>query len=246
MPILRLGTREIEYGVTLSPRGKRLRVRVSPEGVRVILPAGRTEAEGRAFLERNAPWVQSQLAFVDRAAGLRKPKVGATGWTMPFQGRSVRVQVVRDGPARGTRIDHLSSESIIAVHIVAHASFETVRRGLVRWLRAKAKRAFTARVQMRAREMHVKPGRLFVMGQRTKWGNCSTLGNLSLNWRLILAPPDVLDYIVVHELAHLLVPAHTAKFWLVVRSYCPRYEQHREWLRREAYALSQVCKSEKA
>lgn len=240
MPILRLGPREIDYAVTLSPRGKRLRVRVSPEGVRVILPAGRTEADGRAFLERNAPWVQSQLAFVDRATGLRKPRSAPAHWTLPLQGRSVRVVVLRDGPARGTRIEHVSGGSTIAVHTAAGASEETVRRGLIRWLRAKARRALESRVQLRAREMHVRPARLLVMGQRTKWGNCSVRRNLSFNWRLILTPPEVLDYIVVHELAHLLVPAHTAQFWLIVRSFCPRYEQHREYLTSNARPLLKV------
>lgn len=241
MPTLRLGAREIDYAVQLSPRGKRLRVRVSPEGVRMILPAGRTEAEGRAFIERNARWVQSQLAFVDRAAGLQKVKSPVTEWAIPLQGRATAVRVERDGPVRGTRIEHISSSAMLTVHVASGASSATVNRGLVRWLRAKARKALMARVEIRAREMHVRPTRLFVMGQRTKWGNCSALGNLSFNWRLVLAPPDVLDYIVVHELAHLLVPAHTAKFWLLVRSFCPRYEQHREWLRREAHALAKVC-----
>ena len=243
MPTLRLGTREIDYAVTLSPRGKRLRVRVSPEGVRIILPAGRTEAEGRAFLERNAAWVQSQLAFVDRASGLRKPRSAPADWTLPLQGRSVRVLVLRDGPARGTRIEHGNGGHTISVHTAAGASQETVRRGLTRWLRARARRALESRVQMRAREMHVRPARLLVMSQRTKWGNCSARRNLSFNWRLILAPPEVLDYIVVHELAHLLVPAHTAKFWLIVRSFCPRYEQHRDYLQDNARRLHEVLRS---
>ena len=242
MPTLRLGTREIDYAVTLSPRGKRLRVRVSPEGVRIILPAGRTEAEGRAFLERNARWVESQLAFVDRAAGLRKPKTAATGWTIPLQGRATAVRVARDGPARGTRIEHASGEAVLTVRVATGASADTAKRGMVLWLRAKARKALAARIEARAREMHVRPARFFVMSQRTKWGNCSALGNLSFNWRLILAPPDVLDYIVVHELAHLLVPAHTAKFWLLVRSFCPRYEVHREWLRTHAGKLLEALR----
>ncbi len=97
--------------------------------------------------------------------------------------------------------------------------------------------------QVRAREMHVRPARLLVMSQRTKWGNCSARRNLSFNWRLLLAPPEVLDYIVVHELAHLLVPAHTAQFWLIVRSFCPRYEQHRDYLQTNARRLLEVLQT---
>jgi predicted metal-dependent hydrolase len=107
-------------------------------------------------------------------------------------------------------------------------------------LRRQAREALTARVKVRAREMHVEPCRMFVMGQRTKWGNCSRRRNLSFNWRLVLAPPEVLDYLVVHELAHLLVPVHTAEFWLIVRSFCPRFESHKQWLKEHAAKLRTI------
>jgi predicted metal-dependent hydrolase len=68
------------------------------------------------------------------------------------------------------------------------------------------------------------------MGQKTKWRGCSRRRNLSFNWRLVTAPPQVRDYIVVHELAHLVEPYHSIWFWLIVRSYCPEYEKWRRWL----------------
>ena len=86
-------------------------------------------------------------------------------------------------------------------------------------------------LRVRGKEMRQRPGRVYVMGQRTKWGGCSRRRNLSFNWRLVMAAPEVLDYIVVHELAHLAEPHHSTKFWLLVRSYCPDYDRHRRWLR---------------
>jgi predicted metal-dependent hydrolase len=74
------------------------------------------------------------------------------------------------------------------------------------------------------------PKRVYVMGQRTKWGNCSSLKNLSFNWRLILAPDFVLHYLVTHEVAHLAIPDHSAKFWLTVQSLCPETERAKQWL----------------
>lgn len=68
------------------------------------------------------------------------------------------------------------------------------------------------------------------MGQRTKWGNCSALQNLSFNWRLILAPPFVLRYLVTHEAVHLAIPDHSRKFWLTVQSLCPESERAKQWL----------------
>jgi predicted metal-dependent hydrolase len=76
------------------------------------------------------------------------------------------------------------------------------------------------------------------MGQRTKWGNCSSRGNLSFNWRLILAPDFVLRYLVTHEAVHLAVPDHSAKFWLTVQSLCRDTEKARQWLVRHARDLA--------
>ena len=81
-----------------------------------------------------------------------------------------------------------------------------------------------------ARKLRRNPNKIFVMGQRTKWGNCSGKRNLSFNWRLILAPSYVFRYLVVHEMVHLVVPDHSPKFWLTVQSHCPEAERARRWL----------------
>jgi predicted metal-dependent hydrolase len=74
------------------------------------------------------------------------------------------------------------------------------------------------------------PNRVYIRGQRTKWGNCSNRRNLSFNWRLVMAPQDSLDAIVIHELAHLIEPTHEVRFWLLVRSHCPDYDRNVRWL----------------
>ena len=98
--------------------------------------------------------------------------------------------------------------------------------------RLKARADILARLEGRRRQMpRTQYGRVYVMGQRTRWGGGSGRRNLSFNWRLVMAPPAVLGYVVVHELAHLAEPSHCTKFWLLVRSHCPRFEEHRDWLR---------------
>ena len=92
-------------------------------------------------------------------------------------------------------------------------------------MRTACLRALTARIQQ-------QPGRVYVMDQRTKWGNCSSRGNLSFNWRLVLAPDFVLRYLVTHEVVHLAIPDHSAKFWLTVQSLCPEMERAKQWLSR--------------
>ena len=86
-------------------------------------------------------------------------------------------------------------------------------------------------------EMGVTYGRLAIRDQKTRWGSCSRAGNLNFNWRLVLAPPAVLDYVVVHELAHRVELNHSVRFWRVVARYCPTMDEHRAWLRTHGATL---------
>lgn len=101
---------------------------------------------------------------------------------------------------------------------------------LERWLRGQARCDLDATVHRLASRLDVTPERIYVMDQRTKWGNCSRLRNLSFNWRLVMAPPTVLQYLVTHEMVHLIIPDHSHKFWLTVQSLHADAERSRQWL----------------
>ena len=76
-----------------------------------------------------------------------------------------------------------------------------------------------------------------IKSQRSRWASCSAKGNLNFNWRLFLAPPEVLDYVIIHELAHLLVMGHSKRFWSLVAKWCPEHKSRRRWLRENGRAL---------
>jgi predicted metal-dependent hydrolase len=97
--------------------------------------------------------------------------------------------------------------------------------------RTTARELVSTVAQEEAGLIGVEYGRIRIGGQRTLWGSCSPRGTLSFNWRLALAPPDVLDYVVVHELCHLRVPNHSRRFWELVERHRPHWRQQRDWLR---------------
>jgi predicted metal-dependent hydrolase len=113
-----------------------------------------------------------------------------------------------------------------------------VERSLEAWLRREARRRIEAHLEAVTTRLGQRPEGVYVMGQRTKWGNCSSRRNLSFNWRLILAPDFVLRYLVTHEAVHLAVADHSAKFWLTVRSLCPMTERARQWLSSNGHKLT--------
>lgn len=103
--------------------------------------------------------------------------------------------------------------------------------------RSQAREVFEQKVKYYAALMDVTYGRIAIRDQKTRWGSCSAEGNLNFNWRLILAPAGVLDYVVVHELAHRREMNHSAKFWAIVEKHMPEYKKYQKWLKESGNLL---------
>lgn len=102
---------------------------------------------------------------------------------------------------------------------------------LEQWYRGQARNIITGRVEHFGSKLNLSYNRIFIKGQKTRWGSCSSLKNLNFNWRLVMAPVEVIDYIVIHELSHLAEMNHSRKFWQLVENHCPNHREHRKWLR---------------
>jgi predicted metal-dependent hydrolase len=226
---IRLGGHRVSYCVRYSPTARKAKIRVTPVGVEVVLPTHEDEGKAAAFLRDNSSWVLEQLAFIKRMGSLRvKPKPLRSD-SIILRGRPTRIEIVEDDSDRTFGIVELNGAGL-RVRVPKTGVVDPMK-ALESWLRRQARHDLETRLAVRGREMHQQTGRIYVMDQRTKWGGCSRRRNLSFNWRLIMAPSEVLDYIVVHELAHLAEPYHSTRFWLIVRSHCPDYEQQKAWLR---------------
>jgi len=108
------------------------------------------------------------------------------------------------------------------------------------WYRGKAEAIFAERAAFWSARMGLAYRGLRVKDQRTLWGSCSREGNLNFNWRVVLAPPEVLDYLVIHELAHLREMNHSRAFWALVAAQCPEWKTYRAWLREHSRALKKA------
>jgi len=105
-----------------------------------------------------------------------------------------------------------------------------VRSALESWYRMQAKLHLSQRTAELAKQHGFKYEKITIKGQQTRWGSCSTLGNLNFNWRLMLAPVGAIDYVIIHELCHLREHNHSSKFWALVERYCPAYESWERWM----------------
>lgn len=113
-----------------------------------------------------------------------------------------------------------------------HQDNEPLLRALIRqWYIRCATETLTAKTVFWASAMKVTPRKITIKEQKTRWGSCSSKGNINYNWRIIMAPPEVIDYLVIHELCHLCIPNHSQAFWHTVEKYCVHYNKRRSWLR---------------
>lgn len=224
---LLLGGQEVECRLVRSKSAKKLRIKVKPDGLEIVVPEGREAQEGFAFVSENQAWVMEQLKRAQRVRAVRRPDKQLRGQVL-LRGEPVPINVVR--------IDRWLAPNKVAledgaISITCGPDARTpVQRSLENWLRKQARESIEKHLEDLSKRVKRAPNRIYIMGQRTKWGNCSALGNLSFNWRLIMAPDYVLRYIVTHEMVHLAIPDHSQRFWLTVQSICPNADRARQWL----------------
>jgi len=195
---------------------------VDPEhGVQVTLPRRARLRDAEAAVAELRPWIERRLAEVDIA----RAQAAERGDAIPFLGGALRL--VPD-PGR-TRV-HLRGDVLLVPEGDARPAVE-------RWLRRAAREEITPRAHAAAAALGVRVARVTIRDQRTRWGSASSSGALSFSWRLVLAPEDVLDYVVWHEVCHLRAMDHSPRFWALVAEHCPGYQEPRRWLRRHGATL---------
>jgi predicted metal-dependent hydrolase len=223
----------IPFVLTRSRRRKRtIEIRVDEQGcVRVSAPERTSEKAAREFVERRAAWIrrkQSELAA--RPA----PQPVAAGHSLPFLGRQLTLDVAS---GRSRTVEVRAGFDSLAVSLPTERA-PALQRVLESWYRARAADHLEQRVAHWSREMGLPRPAIQVRAQRRRWGSCSRSGILRFSWRLVMAPPDLVDYVVVHELAHLRHMNHSAAFHAEVARWLPEHRRLAARLRKECAALS--------
>ena len=212
----------IQYSIRRSTRARRVRVSVDAErGVEVVLPHRASDRAAASAVKELRPWIERRLREVDdvRAA------VAARDGTVPYLGDEL---LLVPEPGR-TRVHRRGD--------VLRVPDGDARPALERWYRRQAKGEIAPRLDEAVEALGTSYSALTIRNQRTRWGSCSTTGAMSFNWRLLLAPEDVLDYVVWHEACHLVHMDHSPRFWRLVERHVPDYREPKRWLRRHGATL---------
>lgn len=224
-PLLVTGALTIWY--TRHPRARRYLLRVRADGsVVVTLPPFGSKADAREFVEANLAWVARQRVLRRQ---VERPRALLAGGSLLFRGETVALR----------RVD-LARHALIAFAdqtVTVPKDAVDLRPHVEAHLRALAREALPARVHWLATLLELEVSAVSVRNQRTRWGSCSASGRIALNWRLVQMPPAVADYVMVHELMHLVELNHSKRFWKLVAAACPGFREHRRWLIREGRHL---------
>ncbi len=217
-------------------RRKTYAVAVDENGVQVAVPYRTPNRRVRAFLTDHAPWILKKIAKVkDRPP----PQKFATGATFPYLGRSVRLTVTkRDVEATRVRFNQWRFYVDAPKALKGDTLREEIRLALQEWYVPRAGERITAAVKLWWPTMKKGERPQIIIGnQKTLWGSCAADGTLRFNWRLVMMPPPLMEYVVVHELAHLRVRNHSPAFWKVVEQAMPDARQRRRQLREAGRSL---------
>ncbi|HMM21834.1 MAG TPA: SprT family zinc-dependent metalloprotease [Selenomonadales bacterium] len=240
MPTIVIGTRRLNYTVRYSRRrtvGIKL---VPPDLLEVAAPAGFPGASIEAVLLKKAAWIAGHLR---RLAATAANPINAglqPGSQLLYLGRPLSLRIV---PAKTARPKVEQDGRQLLVHLPPapdRAQAGLLAEALKKWYIHAARELLAERTAFWAGEIGVRPCRLFIREQKSRWGSCSSRGNINYNWRIVMAPPEVVDYLVVHELCHIKVPNHSKDFWLLVGQAVPDYKRHRKWLRENGELLMRL------
>ncbi len=222
----------VPYTIRRSDRARHARILVGGDGVEVVVPRRFPHRQIEPFVEEKRPWIERTLRRMRESEAEFPPARLEDGGELPYLGTrlalAVRAEPGRARPHVARRGDRLS---------VVLPPGGSLADALERWYRRRARVEVGARLDAAVARAGLAYTSLQVRGQRTRWASCSSTGAMSFNWRLLLAPAEILDYVVEHEVAHLEVHDHSQRFWDLLASRCPGWREHERWLRRHGHAL---------
>lgn len=200
--------------------------------VTVRAPEGTRPEDIEVLVRKKKHWIHEKVGHPQKYESAPHPpgKEVVSGESMLYLGRNYRVEIVEALADRVT-FDHQFR--------IPRTTIERARKLVREWYVDKAKERLIPRTFEWGTLLGVQLQRVSIVDIRYRWGSCSAAGNVRLNWRLIKAPPSVADYVIVHEVAHLLEASHGDRFWSIVRSQLPKVDEPRAWLKDQGDLLEQ-------
>lgn len=228
------------YQIRRSQRASRARIVVKPGQVEIVAPHEIPEGWLHKFVQAKQHWVAHALrkmAVTNPEQNNFAPLTFEQGATLIYQGKPHPI-TLKTTALKRVKIefnDHYIIHLPEEIHPVHH--HEQIKIEFIKWLRKMAKQEVEQLVAKHAPRRKLFPKSITIKTQKSRWGSCGVSNNININWLLMMAPADVLEYVVVHELCHIKIKNHSSQFWALVAEHLPDYQRRRLWLKREGRNL---------
>jgi len=224
---------ELDYTIKRSARRRKLTITVERDrSVIVHAPEGTSDEKIRQVVESRRQWIYEKSGHPQKYRDLPHPpgKELVSGESALYLGRQYRIEMVETD---------LAEVQFAQRFLIPTAKSEKREEALREWYLGRAKGKIIPRVKLHARRLGVDVGGVRIVDNRYRWGSCTLKDHVHFNWRLIKAPMFVIDYVIVHELAHLMEANHTPRFWNIVRAQTPTMDKAKAWLKEHGQLLEQ-------
>lgn len=234
------GGSQIKYTLTRSRR-KTVGISISINGdINVAAPIRASELQVSEIVEKKIPWILKKLEEVRNRQNIaRKERIFTDGEVFPYLGSDyiLRIHIKKDQKRISVFLDNGYIDMILPEGMEEAEQEFLIRNSLRNWYIKKFEDIIRDRIPVYSKLIGRSPQRVTIREQKTRWGSCSAKGSINLNWKLVMAPPEVLDYVIIHELCHMRHMNHSSKYWDVVGGIMPEYEVIRRWLKTNGHKL---------
>lgn len=230
---IKFGKQKFEFERLPTTSNNYITIRIEPDkSIGVLAPTDIPDGELTKIVQTKTRWIIDKFQRIDEVQFGANPHEFVSGESFLYKGKLLRLKIKKSNE------DEVFTDTTTIFCMTSDKGPKRICQLLEDWYKEKAKAYFAIRAARFSKKFNKKPTKIHIRNQILRWGSCTKKGELLLNWRLIMAPTSVIDYVLIHELAHLQEKNHTEKFWNIVKNAMPDYKEKKEWLRINGPGLS--------
>lgn len=237
---IQYGNKKIIFKIECSNRKKTVGIYIDPErGVIIHSPRFLKVDKIKEIVRKWARWIIEKQELVKKHSLLGSVKEFVSGEAFPYLGKQYRLKIIKSASKEEEKCKLINGRFLVEIDedLNSEGIKRTVKKVLMEWYLAHAEEKIPERVKLYARQIGKWPERVEIKNHKRRWGSCSHNGIIRLNWKIIMAPVTILDYVIVHELCHLIHQHHSTQFWQKVQTIIPDYTKRRDKLKEYSFQV---------
>ena len=228
---------DLEFPIEIirTDRRKTFSIKIDKGKVRIVVPKRLSQKNINAIILKKTPWIRKKIRLQEKIYPL-KPKEYVNGETFSYLGKGYRLKLVENGIGEA-RLKRGELVLGVSPNLKNDQKLNFVKSRIVQWYKTHAEKILRDKTKKYARKLRLHPKSISVKEYKSRWGSCSIKGEIIYNWKIVLAPKRIVDYVIIHELCHLLHQNHSPEFWRTVENSFLSYKESRQWLKENGSTL---------